>query len=86
MEDTRWPINMKRCLASGLIREIKMKSLLETLLCATRMARRRNEIPVVEDAEQLECPSAAGDGRIDTTWQYLLKPITCICITEQFSS
>ena len=78
VEDTRWPINMKKCSASLLIREIQMKSLLETLLSAARMAKMRNSIPVIEDVEQLECPYAARGGRIDTAWQYLPKPIVCI--------
>lgn len=44
-----------------LTREIQMvKSLLETLFSATRMARMRNSIPVMETVEHLECLYATG--------------------------
>ena len=55
-----------------------MKSLLETLLSATRMARMRNCMPVMETVEQLECLYAAGGGIIVMAWQHLPKPVVGI--------
>lgn len=78
MEDTRWLINMKKCAASLLTREIQMTSLLDTLLSATKMARMRNSVPVMETVEQLECLYAARGGIIVMAWQRLPKRVVCI--------
>lgn len=71
-------VNMKRWSSSLLLREIQMKRLLGTLLCATRMTKMETFKTIWGGCGATGMFLSCWGWEIDAARRYILKPIMCI--------